>query len=172
MLILKGLILFTVSISGLFNAAGSEISGPLERAATQSKNPLGDNLSIAKTVSNFEKRFQKKVLLPEYISFTPTHTGGSYLEASAYIRISYYNISSKQTLIVEEAVENPQSDYNKAAKANPITLKDGTDAIYLEDRIAKRIWFKKNGMVYTIGLQTDHNNVDTQELLQVVNSLK
>lgn len=158
------------SNQGLVHAGPSQ-DQTLHDAATNSKNPLGDNTSIKDGVKMFESRFGKKILLPAYTAFTPTHTGSSYLEKSGYIRISYFNKLSGQILILEEWIETPRSDFNRSGSFHSITLDNGIKAVYTENEIAKRIWFKKDGMVYYVGLQIDKVPVKLKDLLKVVNSL-
>lgn len=113
------------------------------------KNPLGHDLSIDEAVSKFEQQFKKNVLLPTYIPFNTSHTGGHYSDER--LIISYYNENTKDKIKIS-MVHNGKLVYPKGSEE--LLLPDGTKAVYVSDekRVANFLFFVKDGIEYQLGI--------------------
>ncbi|MCT8138224.1 hypothetical protein H1D32_10930 [Anaerobacillus sp. CMMVII] len=92
-------------------------------------NPLGEEYTIEEAVSKFEGKFHKKVLLPRYLPFEVTHSGGSYSEAQKHITVTYYNEHSQAKVQIDTFYQ----PISKGISGETVKLKDGSKAIYRTD---------------------------------------
>ncbi|WDV93323.1 hypothetical protein [Brevibacillus parabrevis] len=133
--------------------------------------PLGNVAPLKVSVSQFEKTYHKDILLPQYIPFTPTHTGGRFNELLQRLTVDYYNNQTNELLSISIYVQS-----NNPLKIQPemITLVDGTKAEYLhaDNYMADFIRFKKNNLFYEIGIAKNGKSEKMDDLLKVANSLE
>ena len=141
------------------------------------KNPLGDNLNINDAAAMFEKKFKKKVLLPNDVPFKPTDTGASYSELTKTLTISYYNKETNQALIVTQMVNiKPKSGekFTKTQHEQEVELSDGTKAVYVYNSPEEKpnyIRFIRDGIVYFISIKQENHRATVDELVNIANSM-
>ena len=136
------------------------------------KKPLGDVSPIHISVSQFEERYRKDVLIPHYIPFTPTHSGGRCNERFQNVEIDFINVKTNEKLFIDVSFKNHWGKFVKQAAL--VTLDDGTKAWYLNDkrRVADFLGFHKDELFYEIGILKNHKNERLHDLIKVANSLK
>ncbi|RNB68021.1 hypothetical protein EDM52_21695 [Brevibacillus invocatus] len=146
---------------------------PKDPLDTDPSKPLGDVVPIEASVSQFENTNKQKILLPKYIPFTPTHTGGHYNELLKMLSIQYLDQKANNLLAISVYLKKNRSK-NFEVKSENVTLADGTIAMYVhsEDHGADIIRFKKNNLTYQIRLSKRGTEKKLDDLIKVANSLQ
>ena len=73
--------------------------GPKDPLDYDPNKPLGDVSPIHISVSQFEERYHKDVLIPQFIPFKPTHSGGRCNELLKNLDIEYINLKSNERFL-------------------------------------------------------------------------
>lgn len=135
--------------------------------------PLGDVFPIKESVSQFEKRFHKEVMLPQYIPFIPTHSGGNFSETNKLIQVDYLNQKTDERLYMMILLR-PEEQVKNGENAKIISLVDGTKAIYnhIKESDGEFMRFKKGDLIYYISISKNNKEEKIGDLLKVANSLK
>lgn len=134
--------------------------------------PLGEVIPIEEAAAEFQKRYDKKVMIPKYIPFTPTIAGGKVSENE--ITLDYLDEKDNKTLSLSAYVNDLKI---KKAKDDFFNLDNGIKAEIINDkRIGfMLITFKADGLSYLIGINKSKYR-DTEEcikeLTKVANSLE
>ncbi|CAM3680309.1 MULTISPECIES: hypothetical protein [Brevibacillus] len=144
---------------------------PKDPLNSDPSKPLGDVAPIKVSVSQFENTNKQKISLPQYIPFTPTHTGGHYNKLLQMLTIDYLNQKTNELLSISVYLKE-SSDKNN--KPEIVTLADGTIAKYIhsDKYIADFIRFKKNNLTYEIGILKQEKGRRLDALIKVANSLQ
>lgn len=135
--------------------------------------PLGDVSSIKKSVYQFENYFHKVVMLPQYIPFTPTHSGGNLSKKDKLIQIDYLNQKINERLYLMILLR-PEEKVRDGKNAKKLSLVDGTEVIYnhIKESDSDFIRFKKGDLIYYIAISKNKKEEKLADLLKVANSLK
>jgi hypothetical protein len=67
--------LFTLLLSAVICLSPFQ-ANEVQSFEVQPDKPLGDVVSIEEALSEFEARYEKKVMIPNYVPFDPTISGG------------------------------------------------------------------------------------------------
>ncbi|GMX67467.1 hypothetical protein Elgi_67400 [Paenibacillus elgii] len=175
--------ILSLSISLMLIFGGGSLYNHLQKPddrlnVEQLKNPLGDNLNIQDASSMFEKKFNKKVLIPNNVPFKPTDTGASFSEIAKTLTISYFNKETNQSLIVTQMVNiKPKDDkkFKTTAHETEVVLNDGTKAVYVYNSAEEKpshLRFIRDDVVYFITIKQNHHNATIDELVNIANSMK
>ncbi|MDR7319653.1 hypothetical protein [Brevibacillus nitrificans] len=144
---------------------------PKDPLDVDSNKPLGNVSTIELSETQFKNTYKKDILLPQYVPFTPTHTGGHFNKLLQELSIDYLNEKTNELLSISIYVQNGGD-----IKIQPeiVTLVDGTKAEYLhaDNYIADFIRFKKNGLTYLVGISKNDKKEKRDDLLKVANSLQ
>ncbi|KHF38539.1 hypothetical protein [Halalkalibacter okhensis] len=113
-------------------------------------------------------------MMPEYLPFTPTVSGGNIDKSQDILRIDYLNEKSNKTLALEAHV----NDLNlKSAKGEYFNLNNGIKAEIINDQSIDFLFinFKVNDLTYLIGINKNkYPDIEEciKELKKVANSIK
>ncbi|RAT94000.1 hypothetical protein [Brevibacillus sp. Leaf182] len=132
--------------------------------------PLGNVAPIKVSVTQFENTYKKDTLLPQYIPFTPTHTGGVFSELQQKLTVDYLDQKTDERLSMTIHYK-----IGGDLKIQPkiVDLVNGTKAEYLHDEyyLADFIRFKKSDLIYVIGISKNGRGERFDDLVKVANSL-
>lgn len=136
-------------------------------------NPLGyDASSIEESVSQFEKTYNKDVMLPQYIPFIPTHSGGNFAETQKIVTVDYLNKETNERLCMMVFLR-PEQSVEEGKTGKYVDLNNGTKAVYyhLPESKNEFMRFKKGDLLYYITISKNNRNEKLDDLMKVANSL-
>lgn len=142
------------------------------------KNPLGEVRPVKDVVSEFKKTHKTKVILPKYIPFKPTHTGGDIytVRQQQRLRIDYVKNNYKAKLLTVEIVNGSKMKIGTREKnAIKIKLKNGVDSLYISETEKYGydiLYFTKDNNSYRIAISNYNENDQFKELEKVALSIK
>jgi hypothetical protein len=135
--------------------------------------PLGNVITIEESVLQFEKAFNKEVLLPKYLPFTPTDSGGNFYKNEQRLTVDYLNRQTGELCSLH--IYNREFHLNSETAATNVKLTDGTKASYIHNSsiVADFIKFKKAELTYLLGISKNNSPDKSKlnDLLKIANSL-
>ncbi len=136
--------------------------------------PLGDVASIEGSVAQFERKFNEIIILPHYLPFTPTHSGGHFDESQKQVRIDYLNNTKNSQELLSLKIIFGKIHLKIEKSAQFVKLEDNTEAKYIHSRTTVFDFLKleKGGLTYFIAISKNNNKDTLTELLKVANSLR
>lgn len=133
-------------------------------------NPLGYNASpIKESVSKFEKAYNKNVKLPQYIPFTPTHSGGKFAETPKIVTVDYLNKETNERLCMMVFLR-PEQSIEEGKTGKYVDCKAVYD--HLKESKNEFMSFKEGDLLYYITISKNNRDEKLDDLLKVANSLK
>lgn len=132
-------------------------------------------LSIEDALKQFRTSFNKNPIVPKYIPFEPTYSGGLFNEQKKVVSVGYLNVNSHEFMSLMITTE----DFVNIKDPVYIKLHNSTKAIYVRARDSKLasvdfIRFQKDGLTYQIGISNSERNDGQErlkELVEIANSM-
>ncbi|WP_339255471.1 hypothetical protein [Paenibacillus sp. FSL P2-0136] len=134
-----------------------------------------DGKTSDQTVALFEKKFDRKVLLPKEIPFKVTDIETSLDEIPKTLTVSYHNKNLRKVLVVTQMLNirpktGPKFSPNQHEKIINVSGIAVTYIYDLPDKIPNYVRFIKGDMIYFINFrQFEDANVDNY--IKVINSM-